>query len=128
MIWDVGATQLSDRVTYHPWYEKFQNGKEIERPALRILLRIAANHFSLRAHLNRMDILDDANCLACGGWETIDHVLFLCPGYQRIQLTNEISCLGITAPFHIRDIVASRSEREIPKELYNFCTVNNIKL
>ena len=41
--WDEGdlgrwCYSIVNRVTYHPLYEKFQNAKEIERPALRILL------------------------------------------------------------------------------------------
>ena len=68
--------------------------------------------------------------LECGCWGTIDHVVFQWPGcgYQRTKLTNELRCLGCIAPFLVLELVDSRSESEIPKELLNFYIENNIKL
>ena len=49
-----------------------------------------------------MDILDDVSCLNFCGWEAIDYVLLLQPGYQRTQMTDAMRRLGF-----ISDIVVS---------------------
>jgi hypothetical protein len=65
-----------------------------------------SNHSCMRAHLNRINIIDEKICVCGEDYETIDHVVWDCFRYQDEidQLLTDLSGIGITPLIHIRDL------------------------
>jgi hypothetical protein len=80
-----------------------------ERVFLVAMSRLASNHTSTRAHLQRIDVVEDALCQCARGYDTIDHGLWECGLYVRNELQEKLRAAGIDHGNSIRVILAMRN-------------------
>ena len=75
-----------------PWAENKNRKIEVAMARLRI------GHSRLRAHLHRLKMIDEPNCIHCQVPETIKHFLLYChrPNSARCVLRQNLLVLGIT--------------------------------
>ena len=110
------------KVTWQHWAKELKE----DRRFIVNISRIAANHYRLGSHLQRINIINNAVC-ACGKeFETVNHILWNCHLFQRQRMkllqTKFQHLLGID----IRDIIGCR-QYEFCKEIVEFlldCNVN----
>jgi hypothetical protein len=74
-------------------------------------LALASNHTGTRAHLQRINVIQDAPCQCALGYDTIDHVLWECGLHSalRNELQEKLQAAGIDHGSSIRDILAMRN-------------------
>jgi ribonuclease HI len=89
-------------VTVKPWFHEFQE----ERGVITTISRIITGHCSAKSHLNRFNIVDDPLCVCRENYETVDHLMWECPRFDRQSVIPELSSLGIQFGTPIRDLCA----------------------
>ena len=77
--WDICETgrytySLFPCVSSKPWFKKIKLPKNVIRTISRIIL----NHYALKSHLARFDIVDSPICDCNENYETVDHILWEC--------------------------------------------------
>jgi hypothetical protein len=79
-----------------------------ERVFLVAMSRLASNHTGTRAHLQRINVVQDALCQYAMGYNTIDHGLWECELHcaLRTELQEKLRAAGID---HGRDILTMRN-------------------
>lgn len=129
--WDKGdlgrfCYSIIPRVKLKAWYRKFDG--DLTSAELRCVSRLSSNHYTLKSHLHRVNIVESPLC-ECGAYETIDHILFSCVNYMngRVVLQNYLRRNGHIVPFEIRNILASSTSAETVKIIYNFLKENDVK-
>jgi hypothetical protein len=82
-----------------------------ERIFLVAMSRLASNHTGTRAHLQRINVVQDALCQFAMGYDTIDHGLWECGLHcaLRNKLQEKLRAAGIDHSRSIRDILAMRN-------------------
>jgi hypothetical protein len=82
-----------------------------ERVYLVAMSRLASNHTGTRAHLQRINVVQDALCQCAMGYDTIDHVLWECGLHCALgnELQEKLRAAGIDHGSSIRDILAMRN-------------------
>lgn len=113
-----------------PWFNKFND--PLNRPEIRLLSRLAANHITLNDHLNRIQIVNTPFCHYCelNLYETPDHVLFICEAFIRYrqELTDVLIDEHFSTPFIIRDILAQTCKTNIIQAVFKFVTLAELKM
>jgi hypothetical protein len=79
-----------------------------ERVFLVPMSRLASNHTGTRAHLQRINVVQDALCQCAMGYDAIDHGLWECGLHcaLRNELQEKLRAAGIDHGSSIRDILA----------------------
>jgi hypothetical protein len=77
-----------------------------ERVLLVAMSSLASNHTGTRAHLQRINVVQDALCQCAMGYDTIDHGLHC---KLRNELQEKLWAAGIDHGMLIRDILAIRN-------------------
>ena len=80
-------------VSSKPWFKKIKLPKNVIKTILRIIL----NHYALKSHLARFDIVDSPLCECSENYETVDHILWECNirNAGREAFTQHIADLGL---------------------------------
>lgn len=119
---------INPRVSRRPWYETFDDN--LDRPCIRIANRLAANHYCLNHHLNRVNITESPMCQHCNAnYESADHVLFQCQTLRyRDTLESHLVAVGARKPFEIRNILATCRHASTIREISSFLKKNNIQI
>lgn len=130
--WDTGELgrfchSIIPRLKKKAWFKKFC--APLSRPELRTICRIASNHYALKNHLNRFNITDTSLC-ACGGYESVDHILFNCPNHQthRGTLLQLVTSEGFSEPFSTRNILAASSNSDLASGIHTFLTLSDTRV
>jgi hypothetical protein len=76
-----------------------------ERVFLVAMPRLASDHTGTRAHLQRINVVQEALCQCAMGYDTIDHGLHCA---LRNELQEKLRAAGIDHGSSIRDILAMR--------------------
>lgn len=115
------------RTKLRPWFKKFVGSSQ--RAELRTASRIISNHYTFKNHLNRFSITDNALC-SCGAYESVDHLLFLCPDncIARPQLLSQLSKDGFSAPYHTLHILSKTTSPVTLSHIHKFFIVNELKI
>jgi hypothetical protein len=73
--------------------------------------RLASNHTGTRAHLQRINVVQNALCQCAMGYDTIDHGLWKCGLHCALknELQNKLWAAGMDHGTSIRDILAMRN-------------------
>jgi hypothetical protein len=79
-----------------------------ERVFLVAISRLASNHTGTRAHLQRINVIQDALCQCAMWYDTIDHGLWECRLHcaLRNELQEKLRAAGMDHGSSIRDILA----------------------
>lgn len=113
-------------VQRHPWYVIFSG--QLERPAIRMANRLAANHYCLKSHLNRIAILESPICERCGGYETADHIFFICPNLSHRDTLVRYLRKSHTDTLEIRNILALCRNANTIHLLHKYLIDNEIEI
>jgi hypothetical protein len=84
---------------------------EDERVFLVAISRLASNHTGTRAHLQRINVIQDALCQCAMWYDTIDHGLWKCRLHHAIinELQDKLRAAGMDHSSSIRDIFVMRN-------------------
>ncbi|XP_062541669.1 uncharacterized protein LOC134219323 [Armigeres subalbatus] len=79
MIWshnELGRWLFSivPKVSARAWFR----GEDLSRGFIRTMSRLMSNHYSLNAHLYRINLVDSNLCRCGAGYDDIDHVVWYC--------------------------------------------------
>ena len=101
----------------------------MNRNFIKTFSRIMSNHYCLKSHLFRINIIDNQMCDCNQSYEDIDHILFHCNKFNdyRERIFNSSSLLQKKIIISIRDAVGTRNIF-LMKLFYNFLLDNSIKL
>jgi hypothetical protein len=82
-----------------------------ERVFLVAMFRLVSNHTGTQAHLQIINVVQDALCQCAMGYDTIDHGLWECGLHctLRNELQEKLRASGIVHGSSIRDILAMRN-------------------
>lgn len=110
------------------WYKGMG---DLNRECITTISRLLSNHNRLRAHMCRINVVEDPLCPVCHTYEDIDHVLFGCNRFvnEREQLIN--SCSSICPNLSVRDILGLCLEfkrNEPLKMIARFVKINNVSV
>jgi ribonuclease HI len=117
------AHSIFPTVSTKPWFLEIAE----ERGFVTTFSRIITGHTSTKSHLNRFLIVDDPLCLCQINYETIDHLLWECPKYDRQAVVFELSLQNIGFGTPIRDICAMKNWEAL-KIGYSFFKSCGIKI
>jgi hypothetical protein len=83
------------------------------------LSRFASNHTGTRAHLQKINVVQDALCQYAMGYDTIDHRLWECELHctLRNELQEKLQAAGIRNTLAMRNMVALRLIFEYSKDM-----------
>ncbi|XP_055529426.1 uncharacterized protein LOC129721179 [Wyeomyia smithii] len=97
---------ISPKVSTKAWFK----GLDLTRDFIRVISRLMSNHYVANAHLYRINLVD-SNLCECGGYEDIDHIVFVCPKYHRARakLIDSLRKQEVTFTMQVRDVLASRN-------------------
>ncbi|XP_062561782.1 uncharacterized protein LOC134225599 [Armigeres subalbatus] len=62
------------KVSGRAWFR----GEDLSRGFIRVMSRLMSNHYSLNAHLYRINLVDSNLCRCGAGYDDIDHVVWFC--------------------------------------------------
>lgn len=99
---------------YVPWFLKLP---DFDRAELCYINRIIANHYCLKGHLSRFEIVPNPFCDICHVVEDVDHVLFHCTKFTggRDELVQSVR--SICQNLISRDIIACSIEKKVADPL-----------
>jgi hypothetical protein len=82
-----------------------------ERVFFVAMSRLGSNHTSTRAHLQSINVVQDALCQCAMGYDTIDHGLWKCGLHcaLRNELQEKLRATGMDHGSSVRDILAMRN-------------------
>lgn len=113
--------QFSQEFRLTEWFK----GTGIDRKRIGIANRILSGHHRTKAHLHRMNIVDDPTCECGEDRETMEHIFWRCPKYleYRVRFMYFVHKKGIDFDSEI-DKVAIQGDLETLIRLVSFISDN----
>lgn len=108
-----------------PWFK----GLGLDRKKIGVINRLMTGHTLAKAHLKRMNILEEESCECGEGVESIEHIFWFCPNYARTRysLHNYLESKGVAFDTPIDKIVI-QSNLDIKVRIASFFINNKIRI
>lgn len=128
--WDNGDLgrwlhSIIPNVSSGAWFK----GLDVSRDFIRVMSRLMSNHYSLDAHLHRINLVDSNICRCGNGYDDIDHAVWQCmDNYApRERLLNTLEAQGRQPYVPIRDVLATR-DLSYMHAIYVFLQMSSIRV
>jgi hypothetical protein len=114
---------VQERIPSQPWYET----EKISKLNVSMISRMRIGHCVVASHLARINVVPSPLCACETSDETLDHVFFECPLYERREFVDALKEECDTFPLNVLYLL-SQNCIKIYNIMVKFLKLNNKKL